>query len=363
LIPSRAEGIAGPAEPLAWRRPLVPRRDGAVVAVVAPSSAAPIPRPMSTRPPRRPRRAWLALAGLSAAAALLLLPDALAAWGEAGHRMVGAAAAEALPAQMPEFVRRSGAQLSYLNPEPDRWRDRGEQKLDSALERATAPDHFIDMEMIPAARRANALGTPGRFTYADTLRALGLDPSDVGMLPYRIVELTQQLRVDFRNWRMAKDDSTRRWIEQRVIDDAGILGHYVADGSNPAHTSIHYNGWEGDNPNGYATDRQFHGRFESGFVRAQVTAADVRAAVARLGAAPQAFPDARSATLAYLNRTNALVERMYQLDKASKFDSTNTNADNKRFVADRLAAGAVMLRDLWWTAWVTSEPAGVPVRK
>ena len=313
----------------------------------------------------RPFRSWLAAAGLLAAAALLLRPDALEAWGEAGHRMVGAAATDALPEQMPAFFRRAGARLAYLNPEPDRWRDRGERSLDQALEGATAPDHFIDLEMIPAERRANALRAISRYRFADSLRALNLDPSDVGVLPFRIVEMTQQLRVDFRNWRAAKDDSTRRWIEQRILDDAGVLGHYVADGSNPAHTTIHYNGWSGANPNGYATDRQFHGRFESGFVGAQITPADVRAAVARAAAAPQAFPDVRAATLAYLDRSNALVEPMYRLDKASKFDSTTTSADNKRFVADRLAAGAVMLRDLWWTAWVTSgaEGSGVPVRK
>jgi hypothetical protein len=321
---------------------------------------------MATRPSPARRRAGLVAAGLLAVGALLLAPAALEAWGEVGHRLVGAAATEALPPQMPEFFRRAGARLSYLNPEPDRWRDRGEQRLDPALEGATAPDHFIDLEMIPADRRANALAAPTRYKYADTLRALGLDPSVVGVLPFRIVELTQQLRVDFRNWRAAKDDSTRRWVEQRVVDDAGILGHYVADGSNPAHTSVQYNGWTGPNPNGYATDRQFHGRFESGFVGAQLKAADVRAAVARAAAAPQSLPDVRRATLDYLDRTNALVEPMYQLDKASRFDSTNTNADNKRFAADRLAAGAVMLRDLWWTAWVTSGDGAappIPVRK
>jgi hypothetical protein len=318
-------------------------------------------------PSARPRlRAGLSLAALIAAGALLLRPAVLEGWGEAGHRMVGAAAAEALPQEMPAFFRRAGARLSYLNPEPDRWRDRGERNLDPALDGATAPDHFIDLEMIPAERRTGALAAPTRYAYADTLRALRLDPADVGLLPFRIVEMTQQLRVDFRNWRAAKDDSTRRWIEQRIIDDAGILGHYVADGSNPAHTTIHYNGWSGANPNGYATDRQFHGRFESGFVGAQLGPADVRAAVARAGAAPQAYPDVRRAALDYLGRTNVLVERMYQLDKASRFDSTNTNADNKRFAADRLAAGAVMLRDLWWTAWVTSSADGaaaIPVRK
>lgn len=308
------------------------------------------------------RHRALALAGLLVAAALLARPAALEAWGEHGHRLVGAAAVEALPPQMPAFFRRAGARLAYLNPEPDRWRERGERQLDAALDGATAPDHFVDLEMIPADRRAGALAAPTRFAYADTLRLLRVDPATVGLLPFRIVELTQRLRVDFRNWRAATDDSTRAWVQQRILDDAGILGHYVADGSNPAHTTIHYNGWTGDNPNGYATDRQFHGRFESAFVQARVTAADVRAAIRR-APAPQTFPNVRAATLAYLQRTNALVDSLYKLDKAAPFNAETTSPAGKQFATDRLAAGAAMLRDLWWTAWVTSAEPGMPVRK
>ena len=59
----------------------------------------------------------------------------------------------------------------------------------------------------------------------------------MGLLPFKMLEMTQQLRVDFRNWRAAPD-SIKPWIEARIIDDAGILGHYVADGSNPLHTTI-----------------------------------------------------------------------------------------------------------------------------
>jgi hypothetical protein len=46
---------------------------------------------------------------------------------------------------------------------------------------------------------------------------------------------------------------------------------------------------------------------------------------------------------------------MYQLDKERRFDAQNDAAEHKRFVSQRLAAGATMLRDLWWTAWITSS--------
>jgi hypothetical protein len=268
-------------------------------------------------------------------------------WGEHGHRMIGEAAARKLPAEMPAFFRDAADQLSYLNPEPDRWRAREERSLDGGMDGAHAPEHYIDMELLPA----GALKAPDRLAYADSLRAAGVDASKAGLLPYRILELTQRIRVSFRQWRSTKDPKQRAWIEQRILNDAGILGHYVADASNPAHTSIHHNGWVGENPRGYATDSRFHSRFESEYVQRHMKLADVTAAMA---SAPRVFPDARKSVMDYLLTSHGELERLYQIDQRQPFGAKTTAAENKKFTAERLAAGAEMLRDLWWTAWVTS---------
>ncbi len=282
-------------------------------------------------------------------------PDLL--WGEAGHRITARAAAAALPAEMPQFFRDAAPQLAYLNPEPDRWRARDESRLDAALEGATAPDHFLDLEMIPPSRRAGALGARDRYAFADSLRAVNVDPAAAGALPFAMLEVTQRMRVAFRQWRRAPNDTERRWIEARIINDAGILGHYVADGSNPAHTTIHYNGWVGANPNGYATDNRFHGRFESAFVQSRVKLTDVEPAVRGTATV---LPALRTAIMAYFMNTHADVERLYQLDKTSPFNAQQDGAEHKAFAVTRLAAGATMLRDLWWTAWVTSAADTTP---
>jgi len=292
------------------------------------------------------------IAFTAAAALVVLLPALVFAWGDVGHRIVGEAAALRLPNAAPAFLRSAAKQLGYLNPEPDRWRSRAESSMDAALDRGTQPDHFIDLEMAPPAVLAAALSARDRYGYLDTLTAAHVNGVVMGFFPFRMLELSQQLREDFRQWRAAPD-SIKPWIEARIIDDAGILGHYVADGANPAHTTIHFNGWAGDNPNGYATDKQFHARFESGFVRVNVRLADV---LARVDTAARVLPDFRSAIIAYLRESNALVEPMYRLDKTSPFDSLPGAADNKAFAVDRLAAGSRMLRDIWWTAWVTSAP-------
>ncbi|HEU0183874.1 MAG TPA: nuclease, partial [Blastocatellia bacterium] len=58
--------------------------------------------------------------------------------------------------------------------------------------------------------------------------------------------------------------------------------------------------------------------------------------------------------------SNALVEQLYILDKQEKFGAETKSPEHKKFVSERLAAGAQMLRDLWWTAWVTSAPSPAP---
>lgn len=299
------------------------------------------------------RGGWLVGIGFALVAAHVV---PLFAWGERGHYLTGQAAAARIPVDMPAFFRNAAAQLAYLNPEPDRWRDRTESTIEPALDAGSAPDHFVDMEMVPAATFAAALAAPQRYAYADTLRAAGVDAAKFGFLPFRILELSQRLRVEFRLWRAAPNNQMREWVQARIINDAGILGHYVADGSNPAHTSVNFNGWVGPNPNGYATDKRFHSRFESAYVQTHITLPDV---LAGIDSAPHAsaLADLRPSIAAYLRRSNSEIEHLYALDKQAPFDAQTTAPENKRFTAERLAAGAQMLRDLWWTAWVTSAPS------
>ncbi len=306
---------------------------------------------------RTPRRA-LALSAIAATVALT--PGNLLAWGDAGHRMIGLAAAQTLPEEMPAFFRNASQQLSYLNPEPDRWKDRAERTLDPALEGGTSPEHYIDMDLVSPAVLAASLAAPNRFAFSDSLRQGGAAANTVGLLPFMILEQAQKLRGDFRLWRIAPDSTVRAWIEQRIIDDAGILGHYVADGSNPHHTTKHHNGWVGENPKGYTTDNRFHGRFESAYVQGQIKLPDI---LGEMHGAPRVFPNLRIAVLAYLKTSFAHLDRLYELDTAKPFQPDATTPEQKAFASARLAAGAEMLRDIWWTAWVTSgQPVTIPPR-
>ncbi|HET9423953.1 MAG TPA: hypothetical protein VFO55_01170 [Gemmatimonadaceae bacterium] len=270
-------------------------------------------------------------------------------WGEPGHRIIGDVAAAALPDQMPQFFRAARAQLAYLNPEPDRWRDRAESTLDPALNDAQSIEHYIDFELVPG----SALNARSRYAFADSLHAHGVKTAAPGYLPYRILELTQSLRVQFRLWRAEKDSTVRRMIEQRIINDAGILGHYVGDGSNPHHTTVNHDRWVStENPKGFTTVAGFHSRFESRYVQANITAADVTPLVARDA---RVIAPVRDEVWSYLRTSFGNLDRLYSLDQVEPFGPATRGADHRRFTSERLAAAATMLRDLWWTAYVTSE--------
>jgi hypothetical protein len=286
----------------------------------------------------------------------LLLAAAVAAggsatrWGFHGHEIAGRAAATDLPAELPEFFRTATDQLAYLNPEPDRWRGDGFRELNEAMRY----DHYIDIEVIPD----SVLEIGDRFQYLFALQRHGLsNPArDAGLLQYRIIELHQRLVVEWRLWRRETDAARRELIEQRIINDAGILGHYVTDGANPHHTSVHHNGWaEGyPNPRGFTTQPGFHSRFESRFVERHVRTEDL---LPHMRSEPTAFTDARAEVLAYLRRSHGRLERLYELDQIEAWGAATTGIAHKEFAVERLAAGANMLRDLWWTAWVQSaEP-------
>ena len=120
-----------------------------------------------------------------------------APWGREGHLMVGRAAAAHVPGDMPAFFRREVQRLSYLNYEPDRWRDNDLSEMAEAFRY----DHYIDLENVPVAARE----APDRFQFLAVLyreTTLSRPERDAGFLPFRIVELAQRLETEFRRWRI-----------------------------------------------------------------------------------------------------------------------------------------------------------------
>jgi len=308
------------------------------------------------------KRLALAAAAVCALAAVTV-PAAVQAWGNTGHRLIGIAAVRGLPDDMPGFLRTPGAvaDVGELAREPDRWKGGGQPH---DRERDTA--HFIDLD--DSARVMSAAGPSIdalprlKSEYDAALVAAGLDVDDAGYLPYAIWDAYQNLVRDFAYWRVLNaqearetDPTKRAWYrvdrerrEALILRDMGVLGHYIGDGSQPHHTTIHYNGWDRNSPNpeGFTTSRQTHGLFEGAFT----------ARVARLDAieAAMAAPrldgfDLRARVPVYLRETLSQVTPFYRLEKAGGFaEGDQRGAD---FTIARLAAGASELRDFYILAW------------
>lgn len=283
------------------------------------------------------------------------------AWGADGHKMINRLAAANLPKDVPAFLRNGNALdiMEYMGPEPDRWRNKAVPELGDAQ----APEHFMDMEYIDLIGN----GTLPKKRY-DFLRALAkaqaahpgmqLQPEVVGLLPYVTEEVWQRLRNSMHEYRklLAAGEDTSP-VQSVILFYASWLGHYVADGAQPLHTTTQYNGWTGPNPNGYTTDHKIHSQFESVYVTANIRAVDVAPLVA--AAQPKVLNDEWTDFLGYLHDSSSQVEKVYQLEKAGGFRGAGT-PEAKAFTEERLAAGAIELRDMIYTAWVRS---GDPVEE
>ena len=279
-----------------------------------------------------------------------------AAWGNEGHIYINRVAAQRIPASMPLFLRRAVVEIAYLGPEPDRWRS----PTEFALKNSQEPDHFIDLERVSWLDPLPA----GRYEFYRKLyekRAATTEhpddylPERVGLQPYITMEVYGRLKAAFREYRVLRAaHKPTDAVQQAIILYAGWLGHYAADAAQPLHTTIQYNGWVGPNPNGYTTEHHIHGQFESDYVRANIAAKDF----VPLVKAPERLNDPFADYIAYLKNSNSLVERVYQLEKAGGFTGKGS-PEALDFTTHRLAAGAQMLLDLWYTAW-TESAAPVP---
>ncbi len=302
---------------------------------------------------------------LPVALAMLVGPLSCRAWGPEGHIYINRAAAMNLPGSVPTFLKAAADRLGYLGPEPDRWRDQSELTLKQSQE----PDHYIDLERITwmnelprgryefyrllYAHRANVQNNIGQ-TADDFL------PERVGVQPYITIEIYDRLKVAFREYRRVRAARKPTFgIEQNIVLYAGWLGHYVADGSQPMHTTVNFDGWVEANPNGYTREKGIHARFETEFILNNIKQADF---VNRVGP-PRRLQDPFRDYVVYLRQSHALIGKTYQIDKAGGFTGAGT-AEGVGFARERLAAAAQMLRDLWYSAWLESEQsATAPARQ
>lgn len=296
-------------------------------------------------------------------ALLLALPLPAFAWGAAGHRMVGEIAAENFSPDLPAFLRKPGVarDIGEWAREPDRSKGAGR-----IHDTGRDPAHFFELDengKVWGGPAASDL-PPTREAYEKALQAVDTDSYRTGYLPYAIIDGWQQLVKDFTYWRILKaalrhekDPARRAYYSQDIkrresqtIQDLGIWAHFVGDGSQPLHMTIHRDGWGNyPNPKGY-TNEKVHTPFEGGFVVQYITDDQVRAAL------PVPAPDCGCGierwTTDYLIKTASLSETVYAMFAAGDFASGTRQGET--FVSQRIAEGAAQLRDMTLAAWTAS---------
>ena len=93
----------------------------------------------------------------------------------------------------------------------------------------------------------------------------------VGFLPWTILEYYGKLKSGFSYLKAYQSGGGTpeeiRQAQMNIVYIMGVMGHFCGDAAQPLHTTKHYNGWVGDNPNGYTTSRKIHSWIDGGFFR------------------------------------------------------------------------------------------------
>jgi hypothetical protein len=299
--------------------------------------------------------------------AVLLAPAApLLAWGATAHRVINRIAVRTLPGEVPPFVTAQIDWIGVRSITPDSWRIASEPflKIEEDPNHGWFREQFAFMTLIPRSRYEFVLALYDeylRLKPGDAERAKLTNVRWTGTLPYAAVETYERVKVAMRGYRAAlaaKQDT--HFLELDTAFYIGWLGHYTGDGAMPLHTSIHHDGWQGDNPKNYTREPRVHGRFESQFV--DLIGLQESDIAARIPAARR-LADPFDAILEHLDRSHTRVERVYQLDQVKAFEDA-ANAPARELVYTCTSEAAALLRDLVYTAWLESAvtPAGTAMQ-
>jgi len=292
---------------------------------------------------------------------------AVRAWDEDGHAIVTYLAHDALGKQLPEWVRseKYRKRLVYLSAEPDRWRGQHNVHLDHV----NNPDHYLDIELLldfgltletmPPLRRAYTDHIAMHKAHHDGLKTPKIEDKDKayvhhvpGLLAHEIAELQWTIAAGWtqlKTFEAHPDRVSQEMLEnarENIIYHMGIISHYVGDGAQPLHLTKHFNGWVGDNPQAFTTDKSFHAFIDDDVVRLhQINYDDLKARV--LPARTVNNEHYWREILGYLRESNELVKPLYELEKSGRL----RQARGKQFIEDRLLAAGSMLAGIWNAAY------------
>ena len=301
----------------------------------------------------------------------LILPYAWG-WGAHVHRTITYLALDGLPADAPAWLREAATKhrIAFQSNQVDRWRGWNS----TVLKHENDPEHYLDVELLD--QFGLTLETVPKLR-REYLRALviakqqhpeKIDPYDPekdparthewpGFILHAIAEHYAKLQGAFNQVRILEklaDPARSRQLEQAraiAVYHLGCLGHFVADAAQPLHTTKHYNGWLGDNPQGYVWRDRFHAYIDEGFAdRHEIGLAKLRSHVKYSTQVKAADP--WDDVLTYMKRSHSRMKPLYELERDGKLDSPA----GEQFIIERLADATSMFSALVWAAYTSAEP-------
>lgn len=309
-----------------------------------------------------------------------VLSHSLKAWNYPGHRIVALSAIDSLPSDFPAWAKTPEARerIAFLSGEPDRWRN----THDYPLQQYNGLDHYIDLEDVTAAGlsidsltdfRYDFVGqfAAGRKAHPENFPASNAKNYDhtrqwCGMLPWTIAEYAAKIESAFSYLKALQEAGRPDEVanaEANIIYMMGVMSHYVGDGAQPLHATVHHHGWVGDNPNGYTTEYSIHGWIDGGFIeKAGITEKDIKPLTTEAKPLDMTSrSDHRDpvfvASVNYMKGSYLLVEPLYKLEKEGKLKGSGPEStEGKIFIKNQLARGAQMLASLWLTEWRRAKP-------
>ncbi|MFN0048316.1 MAG: zinc dependent phospholipase C family protein [Cytophagales bacterium] len=260
-------------------------------------------------------------------------------WGFFAHQRINRLAVFTLPPEMITFYKRNIVYLTENSVNPDRRR--------YAVE-GEAEKHYIDIDIYGD----SAIYTMPRFwkdavkKYTeDTLRAYGINP-------WQVAKIKDQLTFAFRNM-----------DAREILRISADMGHYIADGNVPLHTTHNYNGQ-------YSGQYGIHGFWESRLPELYSDNYDFFVGKANFVKNPQirAWEATTAAHLALdsVFKFEKELTRKFAEDKKYGFEERNgitTRVYSKEFskayhemlngqVEKRMKASIKMVGDFWYTCWL-----------
>jgi hypothetical protein len=312
----------------------------------------------------------------------LFIIQTVFAWDYEGHRLVNQLALASLPKDFPAFALTPDAQerIAFLAGEPDRWRN----STNVELKNVNGPDHYIDLEDLSLydlkpetlpPLRYDFMAQIARVRAAQPKRFAPIDPAKdtdhtrelSGFLPWAMTEYYAKLKSEFSYLKTFETaggtPSEIANAQANVIYTMGVMGHFYGDASQPLHTTMHFNGWVGENPNHYTTDHTFHAWIDGGYISKTGIEGDLGAMKKKMRPAQvvnyhgqpaqsdQIFP----AVVSFIVEQNKLVEPFYQMEKDQRFSGEGeVGMQGKAVIEGQLMKSGQFLGDIWYSAWQQS---------